>query len=290
MCPHCGHKGANFIQAREGSIRAGQSARRLWQCKSCRKQFSAMTGSIFHGSKVPLRKWLFVVFEMASNKNGMAAREIERKYGVAPKTAWFMAHRIREAMKTKAPTRLFTGTVVSDETWIGGDPANKHHDKVARDEQGNMVHHTEKTPVLSLVDKQTGEVRSRVVPRVNTANLRRVIEQEVDVPHAVFHTDSASCYNEFDWRAAGHKRVDHAIGEYVRGDVSTNRLENYFSQLKRSIDGTHHHVSREHLPRYLAELDFRYSTCDMTDSQRMGLLVDRSEGRRLTYKHTTGSY
>ena len=168
MCPHCGHKGANFIQAREGSI-LPQSARRLWQCKSCRKQFSAMTGSIFHGSKVPLRKWLFVVFEMASNKNGMAAREIERKYGVAPKTAWFMAHRIREAMKTKARTRLFTGTVVSDETWIGGDPANKHHDKVARDEQGNMVHHTEKTPVLSLVDKQTGEVRSRVVP---TSELR----------------------------------------------------------------------------------------------------------------------
>ncbi|MGP8163831.1 MAG: hypothetical protein ACLQAN_08710, partial [Acidimicrobiales bacterium] len=85
-----------------------------------------MTGSIFHGSKVPLRKWLFVLFEMASNKNGMAAREIERKYGVAPKTAWFMAHRIREAMKTKAPARLLTGTVVSDETYIGGDPGNKH--------------------------------------------------------------------------------------------------------------------------------------------------------------------
>ena len=95
------------------------------------------------------------------------------------------------------------------------------------------------------------------------------------MPHTLFHTDSASCYNEFDWRAAGHKRVHHAVGEYVRGDVSTNRLENYFSQLKRSIDGTHHHVSREHLPRYLAEFDFSYSTCDMTDTQRMNLLVVR---------------
>jgi transposase-like protein len=190
-------------------------------------------------------------------------------------------------MRRDPVASLFSGVVVADETWIGGDPANKHRDRVARDDLGNMVHRTEKTPVLSLVEKRTGEVRSRVVPRVNTANLRRVIEQEVDVPHTLFHTDSASCYNEFDWRAAGHKRVDHAVGEYVRGDVSTNRLENYFSQLKRSIDGTHHHVSREHLPRYLAEFDFRYSTCDETDPARMARLMSRVAGRRLTYRPLT---
>jgi transposase-like protein len=119
VCPHCGNEGANFIKPRNGSTRTtrtgSHSARRLWQCKACRKQFSAMTGTIFHGSKVPLRTWLFVVFEMAANKNGIAAREIERKYEVAPQTAWFMAHRIREAMKRRAPQSL-VGTIVADES------------------------------------------------------------------------------------------------------------------------------------------------------------------------------
>ena len=292
VCPHCGSiNDHRFLTPENGVSRrtrtGAASQRRVWKCRDCQKQFSVITNTPFHGSKVPLRIWIFVLFEMCANKNGIAAREIARKYKLTNKTAWFVTHRVRLAMETLPSAKRMAGVVVSDETWIGGDPANKHRDKVARDEQGNMVHHTEKTPVLSLVDKQTGEVRSRVVPRVNTANLRRVIEQEVDVPHTLFHTDSASCYNEFDWRAAGHKRVDHAVGEYVRGDVSTNRLENYFSQLKRSLDGTHHHVSREHLPRYLAEFDFRYSTCDMTDTQRMRLLVDQADGRRLSYKRAT---
>lgn len=115
VCPHCENEGANFIKPRGGTTRrtrtGAQTARRLWQCKKCRKQFSAMTGTIFHGSKVPLRTWLMVVFEMCANQNGMAAREIERKHGVAPKTAWFMAHRIREAMKVRArePVRHHRG-------------------------------------------------------------------------------------------------------------------------------------------------------------------------------------
>jgi len=289
VCPHCGSIAEHYFltpKATEGrKTRTGSvTPRRLWKCRDCRKQFSVTTGTVMHGSKVSLQIWLFVIFEMCANKNGIAAREIERKYGVASRTAWFMTHRLREAMVRNGRGSLMAGVVVADETWIGGDPANKHRDRVARDDLGNMVHRTEKTPVLSLVDKDTGEVRSRVVPLVNTANLRRVIEHEVDVPHTLFHTDSASCYNEFDWRAAGHKRVDHAVGEYVRGDVSTNKLENYFSQLTRSIDGTFHHVSREHLPRYLAEFDFRYSTCDMTDTQRMAALLGRADGRRLAYK------
>jgi transposase-like protein len=291
VCPHCGSIGEHYFLTpwkgtRETST-GKASFRRLWKCRDCREQFSVLTGTIMHGTHVPIRTWVLVIFEMVSSKNGVASREIERKYGLSPKTAWFLLHRIREGMRRDPVASLFSGVVVADETWIGGDPANKHRDRVARDDLGNMVHRTEKTPVLSLVEKRTGEVRSRVVPRVNTANLRRVIEQEVDVPHTLFHTDSASCYNEFDWRAAGHKRVDHAVGEYVRGDVSTNRLENYFSQLKRSIDGTHHHVSREHLPRYLAEFDFRYSTCDETDPARMARLMSRVAGRRLTYRPLT---
>jgi len=161
-CPHCDNLGANFIKPRNGATRTtrtgAQTARRLWQCKACRKQFSAMTGTIFHGSKVPLRTWLFVLFEMCANKNGMAAREIERKYGVAPKTAWFMAHRLREAMKVRAPGML-VGTIVSDETWIGGTPRNRHKAERAMARGfGYEGHVTDKTPVLSLINAETGEV------------------------------------------------------------------------------------------------------------------------------------
>jgi len=289
VCPHCGSIAEHYFltpKATEGrKTRTGSvTPRRLWKCRDCRKQFSVTTGTVMHGSKVSLQIWLFVIFEMCANKNGIAAREIERKYGVASRTAWFMTHRLREAMVRNGRGSLMAGVVVSDKTWIGGDPANKHRDKVARDSSGYMVHHTEKTPVLSLVDKDTGEVRSRVVPTVNSANLRKVFEQEVDMPRTVLHTDGASWYNAFAGYVQRHESVDHMAGEYVRRDVSTNRLENYFSQLKRSIDGTFHHVSREHLPRYLAEFDFRYSTCDMTDSQRMSTLLWRADGRRLAYK------
>src|SRR5581483_8828656 len=130
VCPHCGSLGAYYIRPLNGVSRATRtgaaSQRRVWKCSACRKQFSVLTGTIFHGSKVSLRTWLFVVFEMCANKNGIAAREIERKYDVSPKTAWFMVHRIREAMKREPLAGMLRGTIVADETYIGGEPKNKH--------------------------------------------------------------------------------------------------------------------------------------------------------------------
>ena len=301
-CPHCGHVGANFIKPRNGSTRTTtrgtQSARRLWQCKKCRKQFSAMTGTIFHGSKVPLRTWLFVLFEMCASKNGMAAREIERKYGVAPKTAWFMAHRLREAMKREAPGSL-VGTNVADETWIGGHPMRMNKKSRARWEGRNAEptpvapgtmdvrpnQKTAKTPVVSLINAETGEVRSAVVPRVDGTNLRKYISGQVDMGRTVLWTDEASYYNELGEEFISHATVDHSADEY-RGPLgqTTNRAEGYFSQLKRSIDGTHHKVSVEHLPHF----DFMYSTSAMSDQQRMALLMGQVEGRRLSYKRIKG--
>src|SRR6476469_5784750 len=125
VCPHCASRAEHyFLTPKTGTdarkTRTGSmSQRRVWKCKSCRKQFSVITGTVFHGTKVPLHTWIMVVFEMAANKNGIAAREIARKYGVAPRTAWFMTHRLREAMKERAPHALLTGTVVVDEAWIG---------------------------------------------------------------------------------------------------------------------------------------------------------------------------
>lgn len=289
VCSHCGSVAQHyFLKPRDDEGRRTRtgavSHRRVWKCKDCRRQFSVLTGTIFHGTKIPLRTWLFVVFEMCASKNGVAAREIERKYVLTPKSAWFMVHRIREAMKRDPLAGLLSGTVVADETFIGGKPKNMHARK-----RPTYGHTNKKTPVVSLVNKETGEVRSAVVRNVTGATLRDVIERNVDLRETTLHTDSWSGYIGVGADMKGHESVSHVEGEYVRYDVSTNQAEGYFSQLKRSIDGTHHKVSTEHLSRYLAEFDYRYSTRKMNDSERMRLVMGTTGGRRLSYRPLIGS-
>jgi transposase-like protein len=283
-CPHCGCIDDHyFLTAKNGSARKTRtgslSQRRVWECCACRQQFSVLTGTVMHGTKVPVRTWVFVIFELCSSKNGVAAREIQRKYHVTPKTAWFLLMRIREAMKPGQPASLLTGRVVADESWFGGDPANRHGHKPGRGGQGA----TAKTPVMSLVSRETGEVRSRVVANVAGRTLRNVLMANTDPQRTHLHTDSSAAYMSIGKGFASHSAVDHLAGEYVRGDASTNQAENYFSQLKRSIDGTHHRVSREHLGRYLAEFDFRHSTHKVSDTVRMETLMGQVAGRRLMY-------
>lgn len=288
VCPHCGSLAKHyFIKPANGLTRPTRtgavSHRRVWKCKDCRKQFSVLTGTIFHGTKIPVRTWLFVIFEMCASKNGVAAREIERKYDLTPKSAWFMVHRIREAMKRDPLAGLLRGTVVADETWIGGKPSNRHASK----RKGNMSGRTDKTPVLSLIDTVAGEVRSEVVRDVTAQTLAPILLARTDPENAHLYTDSSVAYRTMSEHFASHSTVNHSEGEYVRGPVTTNAAEGYFSQLKRSIDGTHHAVSTVHLSRYLAEFDFRYSSRSVTDSQRMRVLMGRTGGRRLTYRPLT---
>jgi transposase-like protein len=291
-CPHCGSVREHyFLKPANGSsrktTRGSVSERRVWKCADCRKQFTVLTGTIFHGTKIPVRKWLLVIFDMASSKNGISAREIERKYGLATKTAWFMAHRIREAMKREPIAGLLSGRVISDETWYGGKPRNRHgHDpKQHVQRTGN-----DKTPIVALVSRETGEVRSQAVPDVTGTTLKQVLRSHTDPAQTNLHTDAGLQYRKLGAEFASHETVDHGAREYVRGDVTTNHAETYFSQLKRSLDGTHHHVSVEHLDRYLAEFDFRYSTCKDSDSERMNRIISRTGGRRLTYREPAGAY
>lgn len=218
---------------------------------------------------------------MCASKNGVSAREIERKYGVTSTTAWHMLHRIRQAMA--GGDRLVTtmqGTIVSDETWIGGEPKNRHAWQRIGSKQGK----TDKTPVLSLVNSVTGEVRSAVLPYVTANTLRKVISTQVNMASSELYTDAANHYGAIGREFGAHKSVNHSEGEYVRGNVSTNMDEGFFSHPKRSIDGpTHHHVSVEHLHRYVGEFDFRYSTCKMSDFGRMRTLAKQMDGR-LSYK------
>ncbi|MGH9280150.1 MAG: IS1595 family transposase [Acidimicrobiales bacterium] len=245
-----------------------------------------LTNTVMHGTKIPVRKWVLVLFEMASNKNGVASREIERRYNLTPKAAWFMLHRIRASMERGPLVAALSGTVVADETWIGGKPKNKHQQGRKRPGTSKGVsgypHH--KTPVLSLVNKETGEIRSRVIPNITGATLAQAIRDQVDVSGSRLHTDSAHQYRSIGKEFRSHEWVDHQAREYVRGDVSTNQAEGFFSQLKRSIDGTHHHVSTQHLHWYLAEFDFRYSTRKISDTARMERMMDRVGGCRLMYR------
>jgi transposase-like protein len=289
VCPHCGSVAQHyFLTPANGTTRktrtGASSERRVWKCRDCRKQFSVLTGTIFHGSKIAVRTWVMVVLEMCAAKNGVSAREIERKYDLSPKSAWFMLHRIREAMKQEPLAGLLSGGVQADETWIGGNPKNRH--KGERGVQGPG--HTDKQPVLSLVHYETREVRSKVVNDVTATTLMSAMEGNLDFKRTYLSTDASSSYLPIAHHVAAHESVDHSAGEYARGNVSTNLAEGYFSQLKRSLDGTHHHVSTVHLERYLAQFDFMYSNCRSTDSARLRRLLGQVAGRRLSYKPLTG--
>lgn len=279
-CAHCGSADVRLIPPANGVSRktanGTMSERRVWKCARCRKQFSVLTNTVMHATKIPVRVWVLVFFEMASSKNGVAAREIERKYGVTMKTAWHLLHRIRQAMGADHGPK-FTGDVVADETYIGGDPANRHASQRGVVKRGRG---TSKAPVVTVIESATGRARSRAVPDVTGRTLRSAIMDNVDMAFSTLHTDALPAYLKIGAQMAGHFYVDHSTGEYTtEKSKGTNQAENFFSQLKRSLDGTHHHVSREHLHRYLGEFDFRYSTCRLEDSERMRVLVSQIEGR-----------
>jgi transposase-like protein len=297
VCPFCGNEKAYFLMPSNGKTRATgpkktMSVRRVWKCSKCRRQFSVLTNTVMHATKVPIRTWLAVLVQVSSAKNGISAREVERMHGITAETAWHMLHRIREAMRRDPLVGMLNGTIEVDETFLGGDPKNRHgyrrqaiarREGLARLEPAYLNPPIPKTPVVSLVDRETGEVRSQVMRNVTGANIGRVIAENV-APTSSLVTDQATHYLAPGSRLASHESVNHSRGEYVRGAVSTNRIEGFFSQLKRSIDGTYHRVSVEHLQRYLDEFDFRYSTRKLSDSDRALRIIEQGAGRRLTYR------
>jgi hypothetical protein len=246
-----------------------------------------LVDTIFHGTKISLKTWLMVIFEMCSAKNSVSAWEISRKYEITNESAWHMLHRIREGMKREPVAGLLRGTVIADETWIGGDPANRHRNDPR--ELPRKSNTTDKQPVFALVHYETREVRSMNVANVGGKALREKIREHTDVESTYLQTDSAKAYNLVAPEVASHETVNHMAGQYkLPSGASTNLAEGFFSQLKRSLDGTHHHVSRMHLDRYLAQFDFMATNCRKTDSERMRTLLGNVYGRRLAYKPQIG--
>ncbi len=278
VCPHCGVvDGATFIEGEKHAHRDG-----LYMCNACRKQFTVTVGTIFERSHVPLNKWLQATFLMCASKKGMSAHQMHRMLSVTYKTAWFMCHRIREAMaegKLLSPLGGQNKVVEVDETYVGGKAKNRK----------NYV--PPKSPVLSLVERD-GKVRSRHIANVNGANLRDAMVTQIDKASYLM-TDEAPAYVGIGKKFSGHGTVNHSAEEYVRAYFwHTNTVEGYFSILKRGIMGTYHHVSEQHLHRYLAEFDFRYnerSALRVEDRERTAKALQGIVGKRLTYRRTRGA-
>lgn len=292
VCPHCGTKdpGHYFLKAKAGTreTSTGQASyRRLWKCreKACRRQFSVLVGTIFESSKVPVSKWLLAIWLTGAGKNGVSSLELQRHLGIAYQTAWFMSHRLREAMRRDPVASLLSGVVVVDETWVGGAPKNRHQQGRPRPKTGKGLAGMpkDKTPVMALIAKG-GEARTRVITDVKAPTLRKALTEEVDLATTTLHTDGHKAYRQVGRQALAHEYVDHSSYEFVRGDVSTNEAESFFAQFKRSLDGTFHNVSHDHLHRYADEFTWRWNTRRMTDSVRVQDLIDRMVGKRLTYR------
>jgi transposase-like protein len=279
VCPHCGV--VNEATAIKGATaRAG-----LYQCRACSEQFTVTVGTIYERSHVPLNKWLGATHLMMASKKGMSALQISRMIGVTYKTAWFMCHRIRESLRETSPSPLGgEGKIVeADETYVGGREKNKHASK--RD--GKKIGGMGKEMVFSLVERD-GQVRSRHMPDVSAKNIRPVLEEQIaECGKTRLMTDGEGQYRLVGPMFQSHEVVNHSIGEYVRGEAHTNTVEGYFSILKRGIVGTFHHVSSQHLKRYVGEFDFRYNTrkaLGYTDAQRFHEAIPGIVGKRLTYR------
>lgn len=266
VCPHCGCLGtATKLNAKR---RAG-----LYKCNACRKQFTVTVGTVFERSHIPLDRWLQAVYLLCSSKKGMSSHQLHRSLGVTYKTAWFMTHRIREAMRDGS-LALMGGqgsTVEVDETYWGNIPG-------ATKRRGYQ--HKEK--IVSLVER-AGDVRSFHVERVNAATLKPMLAAHIDAETRIM-TDEAGYYRGIDSHFAEHHTVNHGAGEYARGDITTNTVEGFFSIMKRGLIGTYHHVGSQHLGRYLHEFDFRYNTRRVSDAERMTAALEGIEGKRLYYR------
>lgn len=272
VCPRCGSGEITKIESKQGkTIREG-----LYRCRDCRKakksnQFTVTVGTVFEDSHIPLDVWLQAIILLCSSKKGMSAHQLHRQLGITYKSAWFMAHRIRYGME-KTTNRKMKGIIEADETYVGGKSRRI----------GQQTGFENKTPVVALVQRD-GNVRSFVVQTVSAKSLKAVLNDNVH-PSAKLMTDELAAYQKVGKEFSSHESVNHGKYEYVRGDVTTNTVEGFFSILKRGINGVYHHVSREHLNRYLAEFNFRYNNRKVDDAARVLSAISGFEGKRLMYK------
>ena len=270
VCPHCGE--AERVKKLEGaSTRPG-----LVQCNACRTNFSVTIGTLYERSHIPLHKWLLATHLMASSKKGVSAHQLHRMLGITYKSAWFMAHRIREGMTDPTPSPIGgpDSVVEIDETYVGGKAKNRKN------------HVPKKVALIAMVERG-GEVRTAKVDRVTARNLRPIIAKRVS-RKSYLMTDESMVYPKIGREFDGHGTVNHSAEEYVRSYFwHTNTAENFFSVFKRGLIGVYQAVSEQHLDRYANEFAFRYNHragLGVSDEERALEAVRGIEGKRLTYR------
>jgi transposase-like protein len=266
VCPRCGTLD-RITKLAGKSTRAG-----VYKCNECAKPFTVTVGTIFEDSKIPLNKWLLAFRLLNGAKKGFSAHELHRAIGITYKSAWFMMHRIREAMRDDSgplggPDRI----VEADEAFVGGKQSRRAFRKVAP-----------KKKVVALVERD-GRARSFHIANIHSNTIRSALVTNVHRASTLM-TDEASVYRLVGKEFARHGHVLHAGRTYAKGDIHSNSAENFFSILKRGVIGTYHHWSEAHMHRYLVEFDFRYSTRDLTDAERTAEAVKGARGKRLMYR------
>jgi transposase-like protein len=292
-CPRCGSANVLFLEKYN-----------RWHCreKHPAPQFTLKTGTVMEDSAIGLEKWLPAFWLLSNCKNGISSYELHRALGVTQKSAWFMLHRIRLAMSMESGVKMGGpegGAIESDETFIGGNPKNMHKSRrLAIQRKRSEVadwkashKHSEKIPVMGMLDRESRQIRAKVVPNVKRETLQNEILEQVEKGSKVY-TDQASGYYDLAAREYIHETVTH-VQEYVRGEVHTNGLENFWSLLKRTLRGTYVAVEPFHLDGYISEQVFRYNnrtTKDnpLDDADRFALAVSQVAGKRLTYAELTG--
>lgn len=291
VCPHCGvigdAKRMESADETEHALRDG-----VLNCRACRKPFTVTVGTIFEGSHIPLAKWLLGFYLFASSKKSLSALQLQRQLDLGSyRTAWHMAHRIRHAMQNDPNPGKLTGIVEADETYVGGKLRRIAGRVSVGDAQSperrskrRKAMFAKRVPVAVLVSRD-GQARARALEKVAGPALREFIKANVDLGNATLHTDEHQSYvsigREFQ---GGHEVVAHRKGEYARGDVHSNTVESFHGLFKRSINGAWHHISAEHMPRYLDEQCFRWSNRKVNDGERTFAALDRVGGVRLYYQ------
>ena len=281
VCPACGVIGEvytlNGVRTKPSRKRPKGKARHgLKKCKACAKQFTVRIGTIFEDSHIDLHLWLQAIYLMTSSKKGISSNQLHRTLGITLKSAWFLSHRIREAMRDDGTVDFGTngGVVEVDETFIGRDK-----DKPV---QRGYAH---KHKVLTLVDRNSGKARSIVVDNLRAKTLMPILKENI-AKEATVYTDEAGQYSRLGRVFADHDFVTHSAGEYVRGEVHTNTAEGYLRIFKRGMKGVYQHCSKRHLHRYAAEFEFRYNNREGNgpdDAARAAIALQGVKGRRLKY-------
>ena len=273
QCPHCSSDDVTRIEAKSDKIRDG-----LIQCNACRGQFTVTVGTVMHRSHIALRQWVQAFYSICSHKKGISALQLQRNLGLRSyRSAWHLAHRIRLAMKQNPLAGKLKGAVEVDETYIGGKP-RRGDGKSHKRGRG-----TEKFPVMVLVERD-GKAVSRPIERVNAKTLKTAIREAVN-KNSTIMTDEWPAYRGIgkEFRG-GHKVVNHGMHEYVHGNASTNTTESFFALLKRGVNGSFHHVSKQHLSRYCDEFSFRWDNRKISDGERTAIAIQGAAGKRLIYQ------